>query len=129
MSTDLKQRPSTERMSPTPEQIIAEQKTQAKKLSDAKTAGTTATTLAVKPGSTAVAAPDRRTDVEKYIDEIAAASIVGRMIKFSKDGQFVTADDNEPIDETAEFIALCDETLIGWIKFYGDGNGVLLVTP
>jgi len=38
-------------------------------------------------GSTALAAPDNRSDVQRYIDEIAPASIVGRMVKFSKDGQ------------------------------------------
>ena len=40
------------------------------------------------PGDNAVTipAPDARTDVQKYIDEIAPANIVGRMVKFSKDG-------------------------------------------
>jgi hypothetical protein len=77
-----------------------------------------------KSGDTAVAtpAPDTRTAVQKYIDEIAPANIVGRMVKFSKDGQFVTADDSEPIDEAAEFVALCDEVLVGWIKFHKDGE-------
>jgi hypothetical protein len=71
---------------------------------------------------TALATPDSRTEVQKYIDEIAPANIVGRMVKFSKDGKFVTADDDEPIDEAAEFIALCDEVLIGWIRFHRDGE-------
>jgi hypothetical protein len=42
--------------------------------------------------------------------------------RFGKEGKFVTADDGEPIDENAEFIALCDETLIGYIKFHPDGE-------
>jgi hypothetical protein len=77
-----------------------------------------------KPDATAVATlqPDTRTPAQRYIDEIAPASISGRLIKFSKDGHFVTADDDEPIDQSAEFIALCDETLVGWIKFYDDGE-------
>jgi hypothetical protein len=65
-------------------------------------------------------APDTRTAVQKYIDEIAPANIVGRMVKFSKDSQFVTTDGGEPVDEAAEFIALGDETLIGWIRFHRD---------
>jgi hypothetical protein len=40
-------------------------------------------------GSTAVATPDTRTDVQRYVDEIAPSSIAGRMIKFSKEGKFV----------------------------------------
>jgi hypothetical protein len=65
-----------------------------------------------------VAAPDTRSFEQRYIDEIAPANIVGRMIKFGKDGAFITADDDEPVDEQAEFVALCDETLIGWIRFH-----------
>jgi hypothetical protein len=77
-----------------------------------------------KSGNTAAVSttPDTRTDVQKYLDEIAPANIVGRMVKFSKDGQFVTADDEGPVDEAAEFVALCDEVLIGWIKFHKDGE-------
>jgi hypothetical protein len=60
--------------------------------------------------------------VQKYLDEIAPASIVGRLIKFSKEGKFVTTDDGEPVNEDAEFIALCDQTLVGWIKFDREGD-------
>ena len=42
----------------------------------------------------AVAVPDNRPDIDRYLDEIAPASIVGRMVKFSKEGMFVTADDD-----------------------------------
>ena len=103
---------------PTPERIIAEQKRQAAALK------AQALTVAVKAAAGAVAAPapDTRNEVQRYIDEVAPANIVGRMIKFSKDGKFVTADDDEPIAEAAEFIALCDEALIGWIKFHRDGE-------
>ena len=48
--------------------------------------------------------------------------VVGRLVKFNKEAKFVTADDDVPIDENAEFIALCDETLVGWIKFFNDGT-------
>ena len=36
-----------------------------------------------------------------------------------KDGNFITSDNGETISEDADFIALCDETFIGWIKFNG----------
>ena len=42
------------------------------------------------------------------------------MIKFSKDGKFVTADNDEAVDEAAEFIVLADETLVGWLKWNED---------
>lgn len=104
-----------------PEQIVAEQKAQAEKAKAAARASpqrATATNVAVKPNSaTAVARPDNRTPVQQYLDEVAPASIVGRLIKFGKEGVFVTSDDGEPVPDTAEFLALCGETLIGWIKF------------
>ena len=59
---------------------------------------------------------------ERYLDEVAPASIVGRMVKFSKEGKFVTHDDGKEVPEDAEFTALCDETLVGWVKFNGDGE-------
>lgn len=66
--------------------------------------------------------PDTRTSVQAYLDEVAPASIVGRMLKFTKDGTFVTADDAEQISDEIEFAALCDQTLIGWIRFNGQGE-------
>jgi hypothetical protein len=72
----------------------------------------------------AVAVPDNRTSVHQYVDEIAPSSIVGRAIKFNKNGQFEIEDTGEGIPDNQDFIALCDETLVGWIKFYRDG-----VTP
>jgi hypothetical protein len=103
---------AAKRTPPTPEQIIAESTTAARKAQLPAKADT----------GRAAALPDTRTGVQKYIDEIAPANIVGRMIKFSKDAKFVTADDGGEIEETAEFIALCDEVLIGWIKFHRDGE-------
>ena len=76
-----------------------------------------------KPQSTAVtvAAPPQEYR-SKYLDDIAPSNIVGRMFKFSKEGQFVTSDDGQPIPDNAEFVALCDQVLVGWIKFNGDDN-------
>ena len=112
---------TAKRQPPTPGQVIAEQKRRAAK-DAAKPAPTSKAVVPAKPDITAVATPDARTDVQKYLDDIAPAGIVGRLIKFSKDGKFVSADDDEPVDEAAEFIALCDQTLIGWIRFHNDGE-------
>jgi hypothetical protein len=58
----------------------------------------------------------------RYLDEVAPASIAGRLIKFSKDGDFTTTDDNKPLPEDAEYILLAEETQIGWLKFNGAGE-------
>lgn len=109
---------SAKRRPPTPEQIIADQKRRAGN-------GTAERKVVTVPAkvtttNTAVAVPDNRTDTQKYLDEIAPASIVGRLIKFGKEGSFVTADDGKSVADTADFTALCDETLVGWIKFNGE---------
>ena len=57
----------------------------------------------------------------RYLDEIAPASIAGRLCKF-KDGQFITTDDGQPMPEGAEYLALCGETLCGWKRFNGPGQ-------
>ena len=114
---------AAKRQPPTSEQVVAEQKAQARKLTEAKKAASLpATQSAGPPAAQAVATPDDRTEVQKYLDDIAPSGIVGRLVKFSKDGKFVFADTDEPVDEAAEFIALCDQTLIGWIKFHNDGE-------
>ena len=112
------------------EQIIADQNEQAAKEKAAKenaqkAKATAPATARAAPVSTAVApakpaaatVPDSRNPVQRYLDDIAPAGIAGRLIKFSKEGVFATTDDGEPVPEAAEFIALCDETFVGWIKF------------
>jgi hypothetical protein len=42
-------------------------------------------------------------------------------VKFNKDGKFVVTGTDAVIDENVDFIALCDEVLVGWIKFNGEG--------
>src|SRR5262245_8341003 len=69
---------------------------------------------------TAVAVPDARPYSDRYLDEISPSDLVGRLVKF-KDGAFITADDEQEIPETAAFTALCDQTLVGWVKFNGEG--------
>lgn len=75
----------------------------------------------IKP--TSVAVPDDRTEVQKYLDEIAPASIAGRLIKFApKEGKFITNDDGEAIGDGIDFTALCDQTLVGFVRFRGEGE-------
>jgi hypothetical protein len=69
---------------------------------------------------TAVAMPDGRTPREAYLDEVAPAAIVGRLIKFTREGAFVTADDEAEISDTADFTVLADQTLVGWLRFNDD---------
>jgi hypothetical protein len=70
--------------------------------------------------STALAIPSR-TPLDTYLDEVAPSSFSGRLTKFNKDGKFVVSDTGEAIDENVDFIASCDETLVGWIRFNGEG--------
>jgi len=70
-----------------------------------------------------VALPDHRSDLERHLDEIAPTGVTGRLLKLSKNGEIVTADDGVPIDTDTTFIALVDQTLGGYIKF--DPEGVL----
>ena len=110
-------------------QVLARQKADAEgdRLAGAKGAQQAAAPLsnggASSPAKPAdVAVPDNRTLRQAYLDEIAPASLVGRQIKFGKDGCFVTADDSEPIGDDVDFVALPDQTLIGYMRFNGEGE-------
>jgi hypothetical protein len=59
---------------------------------------------------------------QRYLDEVAPSGVVGRLIKFGKDGTFITPDDNQDVPMNTEFVALCDQTLVGWLKFNGPGE-------
>jgi hypothetical protein len=116
MPTEKLNERHTKRSPPTPEQVRAQQ------IADAEKAHAEAQAkLPAKMPNTAVAVPDNRNGVQRYLDEIAPASIVGRLIKFGKDGKFITNDDGEPIGDDVDFIALCDQTLIGYVKFNDEG--------
>jgi hypothetical protein len=58
--------------------------------------------------------------MDRYLDNVAPASAPGRGIKFSK-GKFVFADNDEAVPDGAIYKALCDQTLIAWLKFHGAG--------
>jgi hypothetical protein len=73
--------------------------------------------------STAVAITSEQEYRSRYLDEVAPSDIVGRTIKFNgKDGRFYTADDDADVSEDTDFIALCDETVVGWVRFNGPGE-------
>jgi len=114
------------RTPPTPEQIKAEQKHMAEIDSARRKAALPtkpAVSVPTNSGNTAVVIRDNNRDpIQQYLDEIAPASIVSRMIKFSKEGEFVTRDDGEAISEDIDLIALCDQTLIGYVKFGAKGE-------
>jgi hypothetical protein len=106
-----------------PEQVIAEQQRRAAKAKAEEAAqqnGAGTHIVPVAATGTALALPDTRNSVQRYLDEIAPANVVGRLIKFTKQGVFATADDEQAISGEAPFIALCDETLLGWIRFNGE---------
>lgn len=103
---------------PTPEQVVAEQKRRAAK-GAAREPSTAVAKQPIAP-TPAVVAADNRTPEQRYVDEIAPTSFPGTLIKFSKEGAFVTTSDGEEVDIERDFVALCDETLIGWIKFSGE---------
>jgi hypothetical protein len=80
------------------------------------------TAIAIKPTTSLPAAPDTRTSVQRYLDEVSPTTIVGRLLKFSKEGKFVVADTGEEIGRDEDFVALADQTLVGHIKFNPDGG-------
>jgi hypothetical protein len=77
--------------------------------------------VAAPTAGTQVTAPAGKTSLEIYLEQATPPAIAGRLIKFSKEGQFVTRDDGTPIDPDTDFIFLAPYTMAGWIKFNGDG--------
>jgi hypothetical protein len=75
----------------------------------------------VAPRVPALVPSDTRTEVEKYLDQVAPSTIAGQMVKFSKDGKYVIIETDEEVNPDRDFIALCDETLIGYIRFNEEG--------
>jgi hypothetical protein len=103
------------RRPPTSTEVIARQKEDVVRAKAARE-------LALKPAAPtpAVITADNRTPIEKYVDEIAPSMIAGKLIKFSKEGKFVVTETEEALNPDDDYVAMCDETLIGWIKFNDD---------
>lgn len=106
------------RPGPTPAQINAQQKADAERDLAAKQQKH----QQLQASTTARGIDATQAAVQQYLSEIAPASIVGRMVKFSKEGVFTTTDDGKAMDDALPFIALCDQTLIGYLKFNGEGE-------
>src|SRR5215469_396485 len=106
---------------PSPEQIRAVQKADAEREFGQRQARI-AETLPAKAEPTAVAIPDGRTASQAWADDVAPASIVGRLVKFTKDGVFAATDDGVAIADDVDFVALVDQTLIGYIRFRSEGE-------
>lgn len=102
----------------TPEQIIAQQKVDAVRQSN----GGSLPAIVKQASLPATLGPDTRSPAERYVDEVAPSSIAGQLVKFSKEGKFVVSDTDEELSPEDDFIALCDETLIGWLRFHEDGS-------
>ena len=112
----------TKKLQPrTPAQIIEEQKSAAARLKqeNATRAAQQPRAVATRPAAPPAAMPpDDRSPIERYLDEIAPATFPGQLFKFDgKQGVFVLTSDGEPFDTDRDFVVLCDETLIGMIKF------------
>src|SRR5262249_47112338 len=106
----------------------AERQTRQQRRTTTATAPTAASNTSSLPttapaNNKAVALPDTRTPVARYLDDIAPSGIVGQMIKF-KDKKFVVTETEEAISEDAEFVAILDQTLIGYVKFPEDAPPV-----
>jgi hypothetical protein len=102
---------------PSVKQVLDQQKVDAERGRQQK-----ATLAAVPAGSPepvlpAGMPPDTRTSVQRYLDDVAPASIVGRAIRGNKEHVFATADDGEPVPDDVDFTALCDQTMVGLIRF------------
>jgi hypothetical protein len=119
------------RTPPSSKEILARQVAEAKRKRDEiaqKHANATPpanNTAIVRAQSTAVASPAvDKADFESYLDEVSPASgFAGRLVKFDhKGGVFSTADNDEPIADGSEYIALCDQVLGGRVKFNGPGE-------
>lgn len=101
-------------------QVLSQQKRDAEHDTKQSTEKATQSQAVALARPAAIAVPDTRTPVQQYVDEIAPSAIAGRMIRFGKNGDFVITDTEEVVSPDTDFIALCDETLIGWIKFHRD---------
>ena len=106
------------RKTPTPEEIIARQKSDAVRAKSSILA-----TSHQAPPPSVLAAPDNRNAAEKLADAVAPSVMPGPPFKFNgKEGQFEMAGSNEPLSEVTRYAALLHEMWAGRIKFNGDGE-------
>jgi hypothetical protein len=122
---------TSEARTPTARELTAAKRARAATVESATVASTEAVVNAAPVAaqvpavrqSTAVARKERNEEYrQRYFTEISPVSIAGRRIQWSKDATYVTSDDGEELPESAEYVFLGDQTLIGWIKFQGQGQ-------
>jgi hypothetical protein len=121
--------PKPKRRPPTSEEALARQAAEhaprplpSKKPAAASPGNGGTAVVPAKPTGNLPAAPDTRTNVQRYLDEIAPSGIVGRMVKFSKEGKHTITDTQEEVSPETDFIAICDQTCAGHIKFNEEGE-------
>jgi hypothetical protein len=110
--------PTAVRKPPTPRQVQEEQ--ERVRAADEARANLPSVVETKLPASS-----DGRSFHDAYLDAIAPASIAGKMLKFTKEGEYQVVEDESTIGEDVQFIALVPETLIGWIKFCGPGQSAV----
>ena len=99
-----------------PEDIIARQKSDA-----AKSAAASPQRPLEAGGVPAVHQTD--SPIDRYIAKAGGNSqIIGRLIKFLKNGDWVYSDTEKKLPDDAEYLAHVDQVATGWIKFNGEGN-------
>jgi hypothetical protein len=109
---------------PTTQQILNEQTREAERerAQPTPTPSTgTAIAKAPAPSLPAKMPADTRISVQKYLDTIAPASLIGRRVSGTKEYPFVTPHDGERIPDSDDFVAHCEGTLVGHIRFNGQG--------
>ena len=73
--------------------------------------------------SKAVAAPNERDPRLEILEEGGALNRMGRPIRFNgKTGEWITADDQEPVSEDTKYVAHMVAVRHGYIKFCGEGQ-------
>src|SRR5713101_2961622 len=91
-------------------------------------AGNSGTAVAVKsnvPAKTDTfglpAVPEPRSNITQYLDDfIPAPMLVGRGMKFSKEGKPVFMDTGEEVSPDTDFIAHCNQVAVAWVEFHKD---------
>jgi hypothetical protein len=105
-------------MTRTTKQVLADQQQQATRFHEGGKAKAAASLPATTAAASVPAAIDPRTTHEQYLDDIAPSGVVGRLIKFTKEGKFTYLDDDEEISPEEDFTALIDQTLVSWVRFH-----------
>jgi hypothetical protein len=111
----------SKRRGKTPEEIASEQRQQAAALKAQKQQHN-AVPAKVGASTPAPQTIDTRSIEDRYVDEIAPSSFAGERVRFTKDAKFVVGDGDEEIGPDVDLVALLDETLVGWVRFNGEGE-------